>query len=149
MPNTANYKEVVLNWLNHKGAGTYSIGTISEDVDEDMTRRQVTTALHGLVDRGLTGRLENVGKGLWEFTDHQAPLLYGTAGQNISDAKGVGLYRWPIESSQIKVVGESLGEGIIIRIQRDSRGLHYTVRSNDGALFDVMPIYEIETYQFD
>lgn len=58
-------KEIVLSWLNEHGGGPFPIGSVAEETD--LSRRQVTTALHSLADHGLAGSLERTGKGIWVY----------------------------------------------------------------------------------
>jgi hypothetical protein len=90
----------------------------------ELTRRQITSALHGLAQGALEGQLKNVGKGLWRYAPDGVPPL--TIGQVFEIPLG---YR-----TEIEVVG----------VLRTTQGLEYLCMTALGTVFKAIPIISLE-----
>jgi hypothetical protein len=134
----------VLRWLNEHGSGTYPIGQINEDLP-DLTRRQITSALHGLNSYGLTDRLENVGKGVWRYTPIDRVAHSDDGNTLISDD---GTIRYDYRVSDGAVVEVPVGwQGTITVIskQRLGGGWTYLLRTGTGVILRAEMVHEMQT----
>ena len=142
MADTPRIKETVLRWLNGRGVGTFSIGTVAEECD--LERRQVTTALHSLAEHGLTDQLERVGKGLWSFAPTQtisSTLPTGITAQNPEGTQFT--YAWPDELLREVPVGWQ-SEFTVVSKQNINGRIEYNLLTKDGGLLRAIPVYTLE-----
>jgi hypothetical protein len=129
----------VLEWIVSTGPGVLTIGGVCGDLPH-LTRRQVTSALHGLAEHGLQHQLHNVGKGLWRYS-------LGDAVDAFPDSRKYQ-YRWPSSRPRDLTLGEVLPEMRVIATRRSSHGLTYMSRDDDGAMYLIEPIFEVESFYY-
>jgi hypothetical protein len=129
----------VLEWIVSTGPGVLTIGGVCADLPH-LTRRQVTSALHGLAEHGLEHQLHNVGKGLWRYS-------LGDAVDAFPDSRKYQ-YHWPSSRPRELTLGEVLPEMRVIAIRRSSHGLTYMSRDDDGAMYLIEPIFEVESFYY-
>ena len=128
--------ESVLRWINRQTLpATFSIGSVADECDLD--RRQVTTALHSLAKGALGDDLERVGKGMWRYAP--TPIRSAEAFDNAPAER----FRYTPRDDLRP--GETLGQGTIISCTRTGKGFYYTVRDEQGGLWQVTPIYSVDT----
>jgi len=133
----------VLMWLNEHGSGMYPIGQINEDLP-DLTRRQITSALHGLNSYGLTDRLENIGKGVWRYTPIE-PAPSDDPDTVLSDDGTIRYdFHFPDGAVDEVPVGWQ-GTVTVISRQRSESGWTYLVRTGSGVVLKAEIVYEMES----
>lgn len=129
----------VLEWVISNGSGVLTIGNICADLPH-LSRRQVTSALHGLAEHGLEHQLHNVGKGLWRYG-------ISDAGDAFPDSRTYE-YHWPSARPRDLTLGEVLPEMLVVATRRSSHGMSYMSRDDSGAMYLIEPIFEVESYYY-
>ena len=133
-------KDVVWNWLEEAGPGRYGVDEVWEGIKAtgaDLDRRQTITALHGLAEYALEGRLHNIGKGRWAYDAERT-----VTGHSFRVEAAPERYAYPEDRPRRLEPGATLGEGTVISVMETSRGFEYLVRDHEGALYSVVPIFE-------
>ena len=138
-PNTA----IVLRWLTKNESATFTIGDIETDLE--LTRRQITTALHGLAGHGLEGQLENVGRGTWRYVKGTTMGADETTGKRPAQIEAVkySIFDDGIGRTEVPL-GWSTSITIISKIT-GSQGTRYTAITESGTYIQIEPLFGFET----
>lgn len=140
-------KERVLDSLEARGPSRFHASEIADELG--LEQRQVTTALHGLNDYGLSGgQLENVGKGRWQYNPRAAvPVVEGprSAGAIQGREGHHHHYRWPIGIPRDVPIGWTTTVTVVSKRNRGGR-MEYIAVTERGAAIYVEPIYDAEDF---